>query len=167
MEKVYLTQETVSGLMRTKETSSNLLLVFAIIMMWTVILLPVGIILFVIHRKTYNNSQTVQQKQYYLREDLILNKYKANTTQPDDYFESFRYYFYFEKSESLQLNERYLTKYGNECMKIEDVYEHAKIGDTVYLLCAADGKIEYVFNSRFWEIDELDFLQKDDLFIPR
>ena len=167
MEKQLLTKKTVSGLMGGKESHSNLMLIIAIFLILTIILAPFGILLLIVQQRTSKNNQIVLQNQYYLREDIITNKNKEDTTQNDDYYETFRYYLCFEKSDLLELNERHLTHYGEGCMRIEDVYKNAKIGDTVYLLCAADGKIVYVFNSRFWEIDKLDFLQKDDLFIPR
>jgi hypothetical protein len=121
----------------------------------------IALLCLVLIGKSKRIIRSVLRKEYVLREDVCTNKrVSASTEGPDTK------YLVCQKSGQVAVNFPYAILNSQAFRKTPDLYQDTEIGDTVYLLCTSKGYVLYVFNQRFWKINEEEFTQKDDLFTP-
>ena len=164
MSKKLLTKRIISDCIvgtDNGKTNTILVLVLVIIMFASVILSPVAILALVILIKNKRVIQLVKQNRYVLQEEIVLNKDISSGDVSDSY------YLYLSKTGRKELHFRYVLIKSEAYNTNYGIYETTEIGDTVYLLRAENGEVLYMFNERFWQIDENEFLQKGDQFVPR
>ena len=121
----------------------------------------IGILCLVLIQRSKKMIRAVLQKNYILREDVCSNKRVSPSHDGPD-----SKYLVCEKSGQVELNFPFAILNSQAFRKTPDVYKDTEIGDSVYLLCTSKGNVLFVFNQRFWKINEEEFSRNEDLFAP-
>jgi hypothetical protein len=110
--------------------------------------------------KSQSLIRSIQKKEYVLQEELCVNKGISTSSEGPD-----SPYLVFSQTGRVYTNFPHVIWNSKAMCATGDVYQTTQIGDTVYLL-RVKKQVLYVFSQRFWEIDETDFSQKENLFLP-
>lgn len=122
----------------------------------------IAILLLVIEWKALYDTRCVHQKDYMLEADVCIGKDRGATGDGDEFP-----YLTFEHAGRYYIGSAKLHSSDNAASALSQVYETAEAGDTFYLLRNRNKRLLYVFNSKFWEIDENEFVLSNDVYVPK
>lgn len=173
MDKNLLTQEIISGcIVGTDGGDQNhkIVKVLAIVMfavgaigllfpIITLICWGIGILCLVLNAKSKQIVQSVEKREYLLRADICTNKGTSTSVDGPD-----SKYLSFEKSGRVEANFPYAIWNSQAVTKTPDLYGSTQIGDGVYLLCMTNGRVLYIFNQRYWQINQEEFTENEDKY---
>lgn len=122
----------------------------------------VAILLLVMEGKTVYAARCIHNKDYILEIDLCISKDRMITGDGDEFP-----HLTFEHAGRYYVGYTMLHSNDEVALIFSKLYETAEAGDAFYLLRCGKSRPLYIFNKKFWEIDQNEFGLSNDVFVPK
>ena len=126
----------------------------------TVICWGLALLMLWLVKRSQKVIQAITEKKYVLVEDVCVRNGISRTTEGPD-----SPYLEFTKVGHVELSFPHAVLNSQAVLASPDLSSTTNVGDTFYLL-QADGRVLYIFNSRFWQLSEEDFTKTGSQLFP-